>query len=471
MKVLLIVPPEDTYIKASVDSSLDKGREHRPFLGVMSVATTLKQQRPNVNLRLLDCRAEELDLEGLAAVVSQFAPDLVGITSLTFFYPDALRAAAAVKKTRPQTKVCLGGFHPTLYPQETLAQPDIDFVIFGEGELTLVELVDGLDSGRTDFGGIAGLGFKKDSGPVINSPRALTEKLDDIPHSDYALVDYTKYGHVLGHGGATLAIESSRGCPFACAFCDIRRTKFRYRSPGAVVDVIESWYRKGVQSFFFIDDNLPVIKDRANEICRLILERGLKIDFKVSSRVDTVSEDVLRNFKKAGCSRLSLGIESSKQKNLDFLGKGVTVQQIEDTLKAARKVGLPVFAYMMIGFPGQTREEMFEEVDFLKRNKVGYANFSILTVYPKTLLYEQALENGWIDHDPWPEFARNPTADIAAPRINNLYSRQELEEIQHAMIRRFYVSPGSILRQIAEIDSWQALLGRVRVGLRLLRRG
>jgi radical SAM superfamily enzyme YgiQ (UPF0313 family) len=437
----------------------------------MSVATTVKHMRPHVNLRLLDCRAEELDRAGLENVIREFEPDLVGITCLTFFYLDALSAAAAVKRVRPQAKVCLGGFHPTLYPQETLAQPEVDFVAFGEGEFTMVDLVDALEAGNNDFRNIPGLGFKGSNGLILNDQRALTEKLDDIIHPEYTLLDYSKYGHILGHGETTLALESSRGCPFSCSFCDIRRTKFRYRSPTAVVDVIEKWYRKGVHSFFFIDDNLTVIKERANEICRLIVDRGLKIDFKVSSRVDTVNEEVLGNLKRAGCSRLSLGIESSKQKNLDFLGKGVTEEQISGTLKAAHKVGLPVFAYMIIGFPGQTRREMFDEVDFLKRHWVSYANFSILTIYPKTLLYQQALENGWIDHDPWPEFSRNPTPNIAAPRINRLYSREQLEEIQHAMIRRFYVSPRSILRQLSEINSWEGFVSRARIGLRLLRRG
>jgi anaerobic magnesium-protoporphyrin IX monomethyl ester cyclase len=344
----------------------------------------------------------------------------------------------------------------------------VDFVIFGEGEFTLVDLTDALQAGTTDFRGILGLGFKGEHGPTVNDPRPLAANLDEIVHADYSLVDYSKYGHVIGNAGANLAIESSRGCPFGCSFCDIRRTKYRYHTPVFVVDVIEGLYRKGVRSFFFVDDNLPVIKERANEICRLIVERGLKIDFKVSSRVDTVNEEMLANLKRAGCSRLSLGIESSQQKNLDFMGKGIKEEQIVGTLQAARKVGLPVFAYMMIGFPDQTRHEMLKEVDFLKRHKVDYTNFSILTVYPKTKLYEQALENGWLEHDPWPEFARNPGVNIEAPRINRRYSREQLEAIQHDMIRRFYVNPRMILRQIAQLNSWDELVGRARIGLKML---
>lgn len=470
MNVLLIVPPDEAYIKASVDSALDRNREARPFLGILSVATTLSHLRPLVNLRLLDCRADGMDRASLETVIRKFAPDLVGITCLTFFYPDVLGAAASIKKVRPEAKICLGGFHPTLYPRETLAQPDVDFVVFGEGEFTFVDLVDALEDRKNDFGSISGLGFKGSEGQILNVLRPSTSNLDEIIHPDYSLIEYSKYGHVLGHSKTNLAIESSRGCPFSCSFCDIRRTKFRYRSPSVVVDAIELWYRKGVGSFFFVDDNLTLNKDRANEICRLIVDRGLRIDFKVSSRVDTVNEELLGNLKRAGCSRLALGIESSRQENLDFLDKGVKVAQIVSILRAARNVGLQVFAYMMIGFPGQTRREMFDEVDFLKRHGVDYANFSILTVYPKTLLYQKALECGWIDQDPWPEFACNPMPEISAPQVNHLYSREQLEEIQHNMIRRFYFTPRLILHEIKQINSWEDFISRVRLGLRMLRR-
>ena len=468
MKVLFIVPPEKTYIGASSHKSVDHKREHRPRLGILSVATYLKLNRPDIEFRFLDCLALEMEYSDLEREVQDFKPDLAGITCLTFTYIDCLQTSSIVKKANPETKVCLGGFHVALYPEESLAQKDVDFVICGEGEQTMLDLVNHLDKGIPEVAGILGLGYKDKENQFLNSNRPVIENLDDIPFPDYDLIDINLYSHVLGKGGINLALESARGCPFGCVFCDIRHSKFRYRSAEAIVGEIERLVSKGVHSFFTVDDNLTVNKKRVIKMCDMIVERKLKIDFKVSSRVDTVDEKVLYHLKRAGCSRLSIGIESSKQKYLDFLGKNVTVGKIIKTIQSAHKVGLPIFAYIMLGLPDQTREEMMEEVKFLKRYKVEYASFSVCTIYPKTLLYYQCLENGQLDHDPWPEFARNPKCDMEVTFASNIYSPEVLRDIQLAATRRFYFSLSSISMHLKSISSWKAFLQKAKLGLRFL---
>ncbi len=468
MRVLFIVPPEETYIGASAHKSVDYKREHRPRLGILSVATYLKQNRPDVELRFLDCIALEMNFSDLEREIVDFKPDLAGITCLTFTYIDCLRTASIIKRASPETKICLGGFHVTLYPEETLAQKDVDIVIFGEGEQPMLDLVNYLDKGIPEKTDIFGLGFKKNGTLFINQNKPMMKNLDDIPFPDYGLVDISRYSHVLSGRDVNLAIESSRGCPFGCVFCDIRHSKFRYRSAESIVDEIERLVVKGVHSFFTVDDNLTVIKKRVIEICKMIVNRKLKIDFKVSSRVDTVDEEVLYHLKQAGCSKLSIGMESSKQKYLDFLGKNVTVDKIIKTIQSAHKVGLPIFAHVMLGFPDQTREEMMEEVEFLKCHKVEYASFSICIIYPKTLLYYQCLKNGQLGHDPWPEFARNPERNIEVPFISNVYSQKALREIQLATTRRFYFRLSSIAMHLKEINSWQAFFQKAKLGLRFL---
>lgn len=466
MRVLLIVPPEETYIGASSHKSVDHKREHRPRFGIMSVATYLSQNRQDVEIRFLDCIALEMDFRDLEREVLDFKPDLAGITCLTFTYIDCLRTASTIKLTNPESMVCLGGFHITLYPEESLSQKDVDFVILGDGEQTMLDLVNYLDKGIPEKTDISGLGFKENGSLFINQNRPVMKNLDDIPFPDYDLVDIHRYSHVLGKGNINLAIESSRGCPFGCVFCDIRHSKFRYRSAESIVDEIERLVAKGVHSFFTVDDNLTVIKKRVIKMCEMIVERKLKIDFKVSSRVDTVNEEVLYHLKQAGCSKLSIGMESSNQKYLDFLGKNVTVENIIETIQTAHKVGLPIFAYVMLGLPDQTREEMMEEVDFLKCHKVEYASFSLCTIYPKTLLYYQCLKNGQLDHDPWPEYARNPKRDIKVPFASNIYSPKVLREIQLAATRRFYFRPSSIAMHLKGINSWRAFFQKAMLGLR-----
>jgi anaerobic magnesium-protoporphyrin IX monomethyl ester cyclase len=471
MKVMLVVPPQTSYLGASAHKALDERREPRPWLGIFSIATSLQQACPSVELRLLDCLARDLTLADLQRETLEFQPDLVGLTCLTFTYHDCLRSAAAIKKIRPQTKVCVGGFHATLFPAETLAQDVVDFVVVGEGERTFVELVNSLDRADGDFAAIAGLAYKRDGQQRLNPAREVVAALDAIPHPDYECADIRRYSHVLGHG-VNLALESSRGCPFQCTFCDVRKTKFRYRSPAVILDAMERLYAKGVRSFFFVDDNFTVNKRRAIEFCDGVLARGLKnIDFKVSSRVDTVDEELMTHLKAIGCSRISLGVESSQQRHLDFLKKGVSVAQIVKTLETANRVGLPVFAYVILGFPGQTRKEMLEEVKFVKRHHVEYASFSVLTVYPKTELYRQCLADGALKSDPWPEFVRNPERGIEAPIINGKYDKKELETIQLEATRKFYFSPRVLWHRIREVGTWGDFTRRAKIALRFLKRG
>jgi len=265
-----------------------------------------------------------------------------------------------------------------------------------------------------------------------------------------------------------LPMESSRGCPFACTFCDIRRSQFRYRSPDLIADEMERWTRKGVRSFFFVDDNITVNKPRAIRLFEEITRRKLNVEFKVSSRIDRLDDEVMEWMKRAGVSRVSVGIESSKQKYLDYMEKEITVEQIEDCLARARRIGLPVFAFMMLGLPGQTRKEMLEEADFLKKHKVDYASFSVMTVYPKTELHRVCLANGDLKEDPWQAFAENPVPDIQAPYVNGVYSVEELKRIQLEVTRRFYFSPRILYRRMREVNSFKAFVQRSKLAMRFL---
>ncbi len=501
-----MVAPEEHYMVASVHKALDHKREARPLLGILSVTTYLKNRRPDIVIKFIDCRAEELSFEDVSSKVKEFQPDLVGLTCLTFNYYDTLRVARLVKSIRPETKVCIGGWHVTLYPKETLSQNAVDFVVIGEGEKTFLELVNALSAHKIP-NDVHGLAYKSDgelfvnteqlkegvigtanftgmvtpiipiskevdtvsSFVTINDSRPLDKKLDEIDFPDFNLVNIGKYSHILDSDfNITIPIESSRGCPFACTFCDIRRTRFRYRSPELIVDELERWSKAGINSFFFVDDNITVNKQRAIILFDEIYKRNLNIEFKVSSRVDRLDDEVMESMKRAGVSRVSVGIESSKQKYLDYMQKEITVEQIEDCLARANKTQLPVFAFMMIGLPGQTKEEMFDELKFLKRNKVDYASFSIMTVYPKTELHKICLDNGDIEIDPWQAFAENPVPEIQAPYVNGNYSPEQLKNIQLELTRKFYFSPRILYKRVCEVNSLKAFVSRAKLALRFL---
>ncbi|NIQ04102.1 MAG: radical SAM protein, partial [Nitrospinaceae bacterium] len=282
------------------------------------------------------------------------------------------------------------------------------------------------------------------------------------------LVDLTKYEHLIGEGHQFFTLQASRGCPAACTFCDIRKTRFRMRSPENVVREIEGMVDQGVDDLFFVDDTITIDKRNVMGLCELILKRGLKIHYKISARVDTVNEDLLKALQRSGCYRIHYGIESATPRHLKYLQKGQTPEKIERACQMTRDAGIGFFAYMMIGIPHETREEMFDTVEFAKRLNPDYAQFSICTPYPKTELYFQMLEEGILPEDYWQRFAENPAPDFKVRFWNKDFSEEELRSIQDECHARFYRRPTYIMKQIAKVRSWSDFTAKARMGTRIL---
>jgi radical SAM superfamily enzyme YgiQ (UPF0313 family) len=468
MKVLLVVPPEENYIEASSHSRVDRNRESRPNLGILYVASYLIKNQPDISLKVFDCPSEKISFDQYVKIIQEYKPDLVGITALTFTIVNALKTARFTKAVNENTYVCIGGYHCTLYPRETLGQPGVDLVVFGDGEISFHELVWELKKSVPSFRDLKGIGFKRGSELIINSPRSPITDLDNLPYPGYDYVNINYYSHVLGHSPITISIQSSRGCPFGCTFCDIRRTKFRYRTAKSVVDEITHWYNNGIKSYFIVDDNFTLKKKRIFEICNEIAKRNLVIDFKISSRVDEINKNLLIALKRAGCSRINFGVESGHQKYLDYLEKGTTPLQAKKAFQLCREVGIDAFAYMMIGLFGETREEMYDEIKFLKEIKSDYASFSVCSPYPKTKLYKKLIEENVIRHDYWQTFAENPRKEFIMPLVPSNLSPREIRNIQADLTRRFYLSKRVIFKKIREIKNSRQFFNLAKIGARIL---
>ena len=219
---------------------------------------------------------------------------------------------------------------------------------------------------------------------------------------------------------------------------------------------------------FFVDDTITIDKKNVLAICDLIVVQGIKIHFKISARVDTINPEVLKALKQAGCYRIHFGIESANLKHLKYLQKGQTPEKVERACKMTREAGIGFFAYMMIGIPHETKEEMYETVDFAKKLKPDYAQFSICTPYPKVELYYQMLNEGIVPEDHWQKFAENPTADFKIKFWNKDFSEEELRQIQDECHARFYSSPTYIMKQITKLRSWSDFTAKARMGTKIL---
>jgi radical SAM superfamily enzyme YgiQ (UPF0313 family) len=467
MKILFLVPPETVSLESSVPKALEGGKGYYPKLGLLYVAAYYERETRSTTT-FIDCPPENVSEEALLARVREIKPDMVAMSIMTFNLLDALRTAKVLKLEHPNLKVCLGGPHVNLYPKETLNLPEVDYVVFGEGEKIFTRLTQALENDAEPLSSINGLGWKQNGISNINQAETELLDLDELPFPARHLVNVASYQHIIGEGRQFFTIQATRGCPAACTFCDIRKTRFRIRSPKSVVDEIEELVKMGVDDLFFVDDTITIDKKNVLAICNLIVERGIKIHFKISARVDTITPEVVAALKKAGCYRIHFGIESATQKYLQYLQKGQTLEKVERAIKMTRQAGIGFFAYMMIGIPHETKKEMFATVDFAKKLRPDYAQFSICTPYPKVELYYQMLNEGIIPEDYWQKFAENPSPDFKIQFWNKDFTEKELREIQDECHARFYSSPTYIMKQITQLRSWADFTAKARMGTKIL---
>jgi anaerobic magnesium-protoporphyrin IX monomethyl ester cyclase len=431
---------------ALVNSPHLEGEYHHPLfppLGLTYLAAVLDQA--GYEVKIYDCPAFKLDQQGLKSELSSYAPDLIGIASMTATIPSALESSRTAKEACPNAKVIMGGPHATYADRQILSEEkSVDIVVRGEGEMTLLELAqNGAD--QKVLPQVKGLTFRN-NGQITQTPdRPFIEDLDSLPRPAYKFVPMEKYRIT---GKKFLPIMTSRGCPFQCSFCVASQmfgAKFRARSPKNVVDELV-WLRDeyGAEGVSFHDDTLTLDKKRIVDICDEIISRKAVIPWGCQTRVDTVSKEILAKMHKAGCNEVSFGVESGCQRILDAVHKKVSIEQAERAIKWAKDEGLFVAVSTIIGYPGETVESMQQTADLMRRIEPDDAWLCIATPYPGTELRALVERNGWKMTNDWTKYNtmnpifENPTVDSGE------YSK---------MRRKFYNSfytPKYVLRQVSK---------------------
>jgi radical SAM superfamily enzyme YgiQ (UPF0313 family) len=322
-------------------------------------------------------------------VVSALDADLFGMSCWTANRRGVALVAKLIRKLHPKAHIVVGGPHATPLAAEVLAHyPEVDTVVTGEGDLTFLELLERLEAGAPTTG-LAATVYREGGRAVRGPGRASVPDLDALasPHDYFS----------------THIVMTSRGCPWQCTFCGAETTwgrGFRGQSVASVLDSLESALaRLPVRMIQIKDDTFTTNKKRVVEICRGIRERKLDFFWSCDTRVDVLSEELLREMRLAGCQRLSLGVESGSQRILDAINKKITVAQIVRSTDLAKKYGIEVRYYMMLGNRGETRETFEETLSFLERSKPHQYLFSCLSIYPGTLDFDAAEKAGWLDRE------------------------------------------------------------------------
>lgn len=371
-----------------------------PPMGLCYLAASLKLYVP---ARVLD--AAPLSWRKLAAEIKNAKPDVIGISCWTIERGQAFETARIARQVAPQAKIIMGGHHATAFPQHMFVKAQADAVVLAEGEETIVELVGALAAG-TDLSTVKGIAHL-DGGECVCTPsRGVIADLDRLPFPDYSELDFRKYKGLPEVAGPSAAIITSRGCPYQCTFCSASRfwhRRWRYRSSESVLEEIQ-WLNKdfGMKSFLFFDDNFAVRKERAVDICRLILEKKLDISWVACTHVNHVDGELLRWMKKAGCYRIDYGVESGSPRILSGIKKGTNVEQVRGAFRLTHEAGIQPRAYLMVGNPGEDEGTVDETVGLMREIRpYNTPSGQILWVLPDTEIYELAKEKGTISDDFW----------------------------------------------------------------------
>lgn len=467
MRILLINPPRRTFLRTVLPRYVEEEAGFYPPLGLAYVAAALRRAG-FAEVAVLDCVAEGLDEARLKARIAAFKPGIAGITATTFTLPDVLWTAALVKSVDSSVHVTVGGPHTSVYPVETVSQCDVDTVVVGEGEATFPELALRLEKGLSPEG-VAGVHYKKDGVPAANPPRDPVADLDALPFPARDLLPLDKYYSIHGEKRRMTTAMSTRGCPFNCTFCyHAFGRRIRYRSPENIVEEVREIAAGGITEVFFFDDIFTVSQDFVLRFCELMKKADTGVVWEIRARVDTVTEPMLKALSEAGCRRISYGVESGTERVLKVLNKGITLEQARRAFALSKAYGFTTYADFMIGAPTETKEEILETIAFARSLKADYAQFSAIIPYPNTELYRAGLRNGTYGTDVWREFAASPSPDFVPPVASDTLTFEELSSLLDTAYRRFYLTPGFVLKSLLRAGSPGRVLQLARAAFRLV---
>jgi len=399
-----------------------------------------------------------------------FDPDLVGITVLTIKLPAAFRIARICKEIDPEIRIVFGGHHPTVRPNEVLSSEDVDFVVRGEGEETLCELLKVIPPNGMNFHDVPGLSFRMNGKTTHNPGRGLIEDINglSLPARD-SIIDYETYSPV-----QFSMMMTSRGCPYDCGFCasgNIWSRRVRFRSIDSILEEIEELKtRYDIRNITFMDDAFTISRGRVTKLCQAFIANRIDITWSCLTRVDIISDELVTLMKKAGCTKVSVGVESGNQRILDLIGKNITLERIRDAVGCLRKNKMFWSGFFMFGFPTETEDEVFDTLNFLHELKPDWAHIGIFTPYPGTALHELAMQNGMItsffDYTQYSHhnLRSRRTDTIGEERFYELgnhmlhevhrYNRSYKSLIKRALTRNYHKNPKLMYQDLCKLVTW-----------------
>jgi len=442
-KILFVEPPKDYWFIM--------GEYLPPPTGLLTLAAYVERELPDVEVEILDCQAEGKDWKDVEKRIESSSPSIVAVSGFTCNAYACARVAEIAKKVNSDIVTILGGMHFSFIPEESLNDfPEIDYIVRGEGEITLVELIKALRAEK-DISGVRGLSFKN-NGEIIHTPsRQLIENLDTLPYPAYHLVEENlkKYHFAMmaGKNVRYLNMEGARGCNHKCSFCTQWNHwggKWRTKSAKRIADEIEYLHERfGGQFIWFTDDNFDY-KRRGKQLWQELKPRKFTDDIMLffQARTDDVAAnpDLVAKLRDVGNYWVMLGVENNSAETLKEFKKGIKVPDAYKAIKILNDNDIFSHAMFVIG----ARRDTAESIERLRRFSIDlgsdFSIYTVLTPFPGTSYYENARKNGWIEDA---NYAHYDMAHAIMP-TETLSRKQVQEELWRCYQERY----GSLVKNI-----------------------
>jgi radical SAM superfamily enzyme YgiQ (UPF0313 family) len=466
MKVLLINPFISTHATAG---KYRRFLEPMPPISLAYVAAALK--RAGVEVAIYDDYTRGGDRAALMTRIRDESPDIAGLTCVTPTAERTMEIAQAIKQDMPGVKLMMGNIHASVFYEQILNENMADYVVLGEGEDTVADLVHTLEAGG-DLAAVQGIAWKRDGRVVANEPRPYREDLDSFPFPAWELFPLQRYRlfsfAVVQEPGAL--VLGSRGCPYNCTFCSLKimGRKRRRRSTANIVDECE-WllHDFGYKQMSFIDPIFPFSKDEGIEFSNELTRRGLhkKIVWTTETRVDLVDQELLDAMAASGLRRIMYGFESGGQAGIDSIKKSFKIDQARSAVAMTKKAGVEIIGFFMLGVPGETVASADQTINYSVSLNIDFAKFTIFSPFPGTKVYEDMLADGTIKETRiWSTFTNYPSKETPAAYIPEALTNDDLIRLQRKAFLKFYLRPRQVFNQLLKVrtlsikDMWNGLL-------------
>lgn len=412
------------------------------------------RQERNDEVVVIDAFCENLTGRDLVARIVREEPDVAGLNCSTHTFLDAIAVLAEVREKLPDAVLVMGGYHATFAAERILKEYScVDFIIKGEAEHAFISLLECIEQERNPST-VEGISFMHNGGYVSN-PLTLIQNLDALPFPARDLAQAVEYGYF--HEGIPLTfgkfttINTSRGCPFNCTYCScaaFSARTWRKRSAENVVDELQMLYEEGFEQCVVVDDNFTFDTRRVEKICRLIRERGIRLQLSCEGRVHNASYALMKTMKRAGFNVMYFGAESASPHVLKYYNKTITPEQTQRAVEHAKRAGMIVITSFIFGAPVESADDILRTIRFIRRIRPHAVQINILDCLLGTPLWDELVESGVVAEDDWKRNHRIYEYPVSG------FCREELER---------YVDQG----YETYITSWKSMRG-MRDALRLM---